>query len=195
MSLLLTQLGITLSVPCRITHRDCVQTSQAYPSVRLCWHMYRQVHADFASQCGRWWPVICLCLILVDSWPFNQPLPPHMLRSSTMRPQYTDLFRLLHRFVYRLHSSGTACHDERQYRRQVLYTCSIILDQALTLVGRRIAKHILVRRHGAIYNYILVSFAQVGSQPRQRFVRDTECVLKPSRQDFVLDRVECAWQI
>ena len=63
-----------------------------------------------------------------------------MLRSSTMRPQYTDLFRRLHRFVYRLHSSGTACHDERQYRRQVLYTCSIILDKALTLVARRIAK-------------------------------------------------------
>ena len=78
----------------------------------------------------------------------------------------------------------TACHDVRQYRRQVL------LDQALTLVGRRIAN--IVRRHGAIYNYILVSFAQVGSQARQCFVRDTECVIKPSKQDFVLDRVECA---
>ena len=166
--------------------------------------MYRQVHVDFASQCGRWWPVICLCLILVDSWPSNQPLPPHMLRSSTMRPQYTDLLRRLHRFVYHLHSSGTACHDERQYRRQVLYTCSIILDQALTLVGCRIAKHspptwCYLQLHSGV-----VRSSRIAATPMlcpwyrmcvQCFVRDTECVLKPSKQDFVLDRVECAWQI
>ena len=99
--------------------------------------MYRQVHADFASHCGRWWPVICLCLILVDSWPSNQQLPSHMLRSSTMRPQYIDLFRRLHRFVYRLHSSGTACHDVRQYRRQVLYTwlLSSMFDSTSSVIG------------------------------------------------------------
>ena len=103
--------------------------------------MYRQVHADFASQCGRWWPVICLCLILVDSWPSNQSLPPHMLRSSTMRPQYTDLFRRLHRFVYRLHSSGTACHDERQYRRHELNYQALYHG---TLAGSIVNKYILL---------------------------------------------------